>query len=378
MPINPLGDTMYINFWYPVGTSDQITNEKPFRTRILTLDFVAFRDSDGQAHVLGDTCVHRGGSLSAGKVVGDCIACPYHGWQYGGDGRCKLVPSLGDVSKIPARAKVDAYPVQEKYGIVFAFLGDLPEGERPPIYDVDVFEKDDWRANEVVVFEVDYYYQRSVENGLDPAHNQFVHPKQGAPGLQQDFQEKPIKMENIGDWGSKFILPFVLEKRNDGLLLESQVRDPEYLKGGSGYVGPNQLITWLQFTKENMFHQYFFEAPIDENRTRIFFLNMRHFLMDPEQDQRIMDINMQITQEDVDVLVKLDPVRTPENNTKEILLPSDLPIVHYREFLKDWDKRGWRIDMHKLKELEGDVAFAIPCPGRRTSKNWVLDEIPTL
>jgi hypothetical protein len=100
--------------------------------------------------------------------------------------------------------------------------------------------------------------------------------------------------------------------------------------------------------------------------------------MDPEQDQRIMDINMQITQEDVDVLTKLDPVRTPGNNTKEILLPADLPIVRYREFLKDWDQRGWRIDMHKLKALEGDVAFAIPCPGRRTSKNWVLDEIPTL
>jgi hypothetical protein len=71
-------------------------------------------------------------------------------------------------------------------------------------------------------------------------------------------------------------------------------------------------------------------------------------------------------------------VRTPDSNTKEILLPADLPIVRYREFLKDWDKRGWRIDMRKLKDMRGDVAFAIPCPGRRRSKNWVLDEIPTL
>jgi phenylpropionate dioxygenase-like ring-hydroxylating dioxygenase large terminal subunit len=369
---------MYINFWYPVAMSDQITNEKPFRTRILALDFVAFRDSAGAAHVLSDTCVHRGGALGAGKVVGDCIACPYHGWQYGGDGVCQLVPSLGDTSKIPGRAKVDAYPVEEKYGIVFAFLGDLPEAERPPVYDVDVFDQDDWRANEVTVFEVDYYYERSVENGLDPAHNQFVHPNQGAPGLQQDFQKDPIPVEDLGDWGSKFIIPFVLEKRDDGLLAESRKRDPKYLKGGSGHVGPNQLITWLQFTKENMFHQYFFEAPIDENRTRIFFLNMRHFLTEPEQDKRIMDINMQIAQEDVGVLIRLNPVRTPDSNTKEILLPADLPIVRYREFLKDWEQRGWRIDMHKLRELQGDIAFAIPCPARRTSKNWVLDAVPTV
>jgi phosphatidylserine/phosphatidylglycerophosphate/cardiolipin synthase-like enzyme len=105
---------------------------------------------------------------------------------------------------------------------------------------------------------------------------------------------------------------------------------------------------------------------------------MRHFLMEPEQDQRIMDINMQIAQEDVKVLVKLNPVRTPDSNTKEILLPADLPIVRYREFLKEWDQRGWRIDTQKLNELRGNVAVAIPCPERRSSKNWVLDEIPTI
>ncbi|KKL58735.1 hypothetical protein LCGC14_2222400, partial [marine sediment metagenome] len=102
------------------------------------------------------------------------LICPYHGWQYGGDGKCHLIPSLADDEKPPARAKVDSYPIQVKYGIVFAFLGDLPEQERPPIWDVDVYEDPDWRACEINVFDVDYYYQRSVENGLDAAHNEFV------------------------------------------------------------------------------------------------------------------------------------------------------------------------------------------------------------
>ncbi|MGI9309664.1 MAG: Rieske 2Fe-2S domain-containing protein, partial [Gammaproteobacteria bacterium] len=166
---------MYINFWYPVSKSDELDNKKGFRVRLLGLDFVAFRDAAGAAHVLSDTCIHRGGALGKGIVKDGCIQCPYHGWTFDGDGRCTSIPSLGDKQKMPARAKVDSYPVQEKYGIVFAFLGDLPEAERPPLYHIPEFDDPEWRANELVVFEVDYYYERSVENGLDPAHNEFVH-----------------------------------------------------------------------------------------------------------------------------------------------------------------------------------------------------------
>jgi len=368
---------MYINFWYPVATTEQVTNERPWRTRILTLDFVAFRDAEGRPHVLSDTCIHRGGALGMGKVRGDCVECPYHGWQFDGEGQCQSIPSLGTDERPPARAKVDAYPVQERYGIVFAFLGDLPEDERPPLWEITEYDQADWRANRLNVFEVDYYYERSVENGLDPAHNEFVHPNQGAPGLHQDLREKPIDIEDIDGWGSKFIIPFVPKKRDDGLLQESRERDPEYLQGGSGHFGPNTLMTWLRFTKENMFHQYFFEAPIDDCHTRIFFVNMRHFLMEPENDQRIADINMAIAQEDINILEKLNPIRTPETSTKEVLLPADLPTVRYREYLKGWEQRGWRIDLKKLGELRGNAAVAIPCPARRTAKNWVLEEVPT-
>jgi phenylpropionate dioxygenase-like ring-hydroxylating dioxygenase large terminal subunit len=367
---------MYINFWYPVAASEEITNEVPFRTRILTLDFVAFRDADGQPHVLSDTCIHRGGALGTGKIKGDCVECPYHGWQFDGTGKCVNIPSLGNGGQPPARAKVDSYPVQEKYGIVFAFLGDLPEDERPPMMEIEEYDHEDWRANILRVFEVDYYYERSVENGLDPAHNEFVHPKQGTPGMILDFEKNPIVVDPLTDFGSGFMLAFTQLDKDGGLMAEVNTEYDEIVRAGSGHVGPNGLVTWLHFSKENRFHQYFFEAPIDESRTRIFFVNMRHFMMEPEQDQRIVDINMEIAQEDIDLLERLNPVRTPETNTKEVLIPADKPVVSYREFLKDWEKRGWRIDMQKLKGTRGDIACAIPSPERRISKNWVHDEIP--
>lgn len=363
---------MYINFWYPIGRSTDITREKPFKVQVLNLPFVAFRDEAGQAHVLSDTCVHRGGSLGDGKVNGDRIACPYHGWEFRGDGKCGHVPSLAG-QKPPARAKVDSYPVQEKYGIVFAFLGDLPEEERPPLYDVEEYGTPEWKA-QLYVFDIQCYYERSMENGLDPIHNEFVHPMQGAPMLDPELQREPVPMTDI-PWGSKFYIPFG-SKRDHNTALKNAKTGDRVGAAGSWHQGPNQLVTWIDLTATNSFHQYLFEAPIDDRSTRVFFLNLRNWLLEDKHDQRIEDVTLQVVHEDINVLEGLNPTRTPDTNSKEILLPGDTALVRYREWLKQWDGRGWRIDMKTLKERLGDVAFAIPSPARRESGNWVLDQVP--
>ncbi|SVD37812.1 uncharacterized protein METZ01_LOCUS390666, partial [marine metagenome] len=85
---------MYINFWYPICTSAELKDTEPLESKVMGLSFVAFRDAAGTAHVLANTCVHRGGSLANGWIKDSCIVCPYHGWRYGADGKCKLIPSL--------------------------------------------------------------------------------------------------------------------------------------------------------------------------------------------------------------------------------------------------------------------------------------------
>ena len=115
---------MYINFWYPIIKSDELGHEMPEKVKVLGANLVAFRDQDGEARVLSDTCTHRGASLggpwsmgSAPRIIDGCVVCPYHGWEFGGDGECKNIPSIGYGTKTPPRAKVDSYPVEEKYGI---------------------------------------------------------------------------------------------------------------------------------------------------------------------------------------------------------------------------------------------------------------------
>ena len=366
---------MYINFWYPVALSDEVKNDAPLQVQILGLPFVAFRDLDGRAHVLSDTCVHRGGSLGKGWVRDGCVICPYHGWEFGGDGKCAHIPTLREGDKPPARAKVDSYPTRERYGILFAFLGDLPEAERPPLYDIEEFDQDGWRANEVVTFEVGAYYERSVENGLDAAHNEFVHPAQGSPSIRGTLQRESIEVEDESAWGSGFMLTFSGYANEAGRQLGPGVKGT---RAGSSHHGPNTLITRIRFAPDRAFSQYFFEAPVDENRTRVFFVNMRCFMLEPENDQKLIDVNMNIAQEDIRVIEALNPVRTPHSTIQEVLLPQDKPIVRYRQFLQAWEECGWRIDQKAFRAQRGDVAFAIPCPARRESKNWVLEPLPLL
>jgi len=366
---------MYINFWYPIALSDEVKNDEPLQVQILGLPFVAFRDTDGHPHVLSDTCVHRGGSLGKGWVRDGCVVCPYHGWAFSGDGKCTNIPTIADDQHAPPRAKVDSYPTHEKYGILFAFLGDLPENERPPLYEIEVFDADGWRANDIVTFEVGAYYERSVENGLDAAHNEFVHPAQGSPSIRESIQREDINVEDESAWGSGFMMLYGGYASQATRTLGEGVGST---RAGSSHHGPNTLITRIRFTEEKAFEQVFFEAPVDENRTRIFFINMRCFMLEPENDQRLIDINMNIAHEDIRIIEALNPARTPDTTTKEVLLPQDKPVVRYRQFLQEFENRGWRIDQKALRAQRGDVAFAIPSPARRTSKNWVLEEVPLM
>ena len=138
------------------------------------------------------------------------------------------------------------------------------------------------------------------------------------------------------------------------------------------------MITWIIFGEHNKFTQYFFEAPINEGRTRIFFVNMRSFMLEAEHDERVTEVNTIVAQEDIDILRELDPIRTPPTPGEEVLIRSDGAVVRYREGLQEWADKGWRIDLKSLRDQRGDRAFAIPCPARRTSKNWAQKPIPLM
>jgi phenylpropionate dioxygenase-like ring-hydroxylating dioxygenase large terminal subunit len=366
---------MYMNFWYPMSTSEELS-DKPLRVRCMGLDFVVFRGEDGKANCLSNTCTHRGGSLAGGKTKGNRVECPYHGWQFDGAGTCHRIPSLGPNAKIPTRARVDAYPVEERWGLIFAFLGDLPEAARPPLLEISECGREGWRQT-MQQFELRANYQRSVENGLDPAHNEFVHDTHGFQGENEAYQVNDMRIEERDEWGRGFWHTFNSPKLPDGEM--RKLRDYEgELEAGTGHHGPNQLWTYIHVTPENWFHQYAYERPIDDETVHIYLVTMRNCALDPAQDDLIMERNAYVADQDVAIIEFLHPVVTPSTNTKELMTPSDKVILMYRDKLKDWDGRGWRIDFEALQREGKNVAYAIPGPTRREHKGWVLDAVPLI
>ncbi len=366
---------MYINFWYAALRSDQL-RDKPAKVRMLGQDFVLFRDTEGQAHCLANTCVHRGGSLADGKLTGGRVQCPYHGWQFDGSGQCTRIPSLGATAKIPGRARVDAYPVAERYGLVHVFLGDLPEAERPPIMPIPEYGQPGWHAT------IDEYsntadYRRTLENGLDPAHNEFVHTTHGFSGTEGDDRVPDLRIE-ARPWGCGFMTTYYSPPLEDEKMKAAAGRKADaVVTAGTFHHGPTCMTTYINPGPGFAINQNVFKTPVDATSVRTFLVQTRSFMLDAAHDARFSERNAFVREQDLVVLSALQPFFTPEENSHELLMPSDLAVARYRELLKEWASRGWRIDDEALARNERRTAFAIPSPARRDEpRGWVLDPVP--
>ena len=366
---------MFINFWYAAEESKNVGNA-PVHVRMLGQDFVLFRDTTGKAHCLNNVCVHRGGSLAHGKLKGNCVECPYHGWQFDGEGICRRIPSMGENAKFPSRAKIDAYPTQERYGLIFAFLGDIPEDERPPILDIPEWDKEGWKWTFLnYTWETDY--KRAMENSLDPAHTEFVHPMFGYGGERDEYEVPNLDLDKY-EWGTGVKWLGTSSSTKPDSLKASVREEGADTYANNGHLGPTHSWVFLDFTKETGFRQYSYATPIDVNNYRNFFFNGRNFLMDPSKDEIVFARLKEVAEQDRNVVERIKPFLTPVTNKREVLVTADGSIGPYREKLAEWETNGWRIDIDEVNRNKNKVAYAIPSPARRKSKGWALDPIPLI
>lgn len=357
---------MLINHWYVLGESAEL-GDRPLGTRALGQDFVLFRDGDGRARCLSDVCVHKGGSLCRGEVVRGAVQCPYHGWRFDGAGDCVGIPSLGD-ARLPARARVDAYPVVEKWGFIWVFLGDLSEAERPPVPDFfPEFEADDgqWRfVRGRYVFDCNWV--RAIENGVDRTHAVFVHTDFGNP-QNPVVPEYHVEDDNHRLYG--FTLRKPLNKRGAWRDVIPDERDER--KTEVQIFVPAPCIR-IQMHMQPPVSQIIVTAytPLDPYRTQLRFIHARNFMMDGQHDEDTLKRVYFVLQEDAAVINHLRPAEVPPLASDELLLANDRHGMAYRRKVQEAAARGLCID-HR-SQLEDDRVRVIPCPRRREDpKNWV-------
>ncbi len=151
------------------------------------------------------------------------------------------------------------------------------------------------------------------------------------------------------------------------------------IEAGTFVEGPGSLCTKIHPTGESYMHQYVFKTPIDESGYRTFLVQMRNFLIGEEHNERFRERNLVVAGQDNEVLGVVNPVITPETKTNELFMPADNAIARYRERFKEWEAKGWRIDIDAVNRNRKRVAYAIPSPGRRVQpKGWILDSVPML
>jgi len=158
------------DYWYPVAISSEVV-DRPIAATLLGVRIVLCR-LDGQLTALRDLCIHRGTPLSIGRIEANSLVCAYHGWRYGSDGVCHLIPQLRPEQHIPRKAKVRSYAVAERFGAIWVSLNDprLPLPDFPeyddPAYKTILIGHHQWQAGAA----------RIMENFIDPSHFAFVHP----------------------------------------------------------------------------------------------------------------------------------------------------------------------------------------------------------
>ncbi len=123
------------NAWY-VGAWPEELDGGPLGRRIMNEPIVLYRDSAGVVGALEDRCCHRGAPLTHGAVVENGLQCGYHGLVYERSGKCVQVPGQDTV---PSDARVKSYPVVERQGFVWIWMGDPALADQSKIVDFPYF-----------------------------------------------------------------------------------------------------------------------------------------------------------------------------------------------------------------------------------------------
>ena len=173
--------TFLKNCWYCAGWSADL-GASPVGRTFLGEEVVLFRDSKGEAKALAGTCPHRFAPLRLGKVVGDNIQCGYHGLEFDPSGQCVLNPHGSGT--VPPGTKVRAYPLVERHGAMWIWMGDgaLADETKIPAFDF-MSDKTRWAGTGGHI-RMEVSYELLIDNLLDLTHATYLHP--GTLGVDED------------------------------------------------------------------------------------------------------------------------------------------------------------------------------------------------
>mgnify|MGYP000907486351 CR=1 FL=1 len=314
--------TMIKNQWYAVLNSNEVEKGSVKAFKRMGESLVFWRDLVGNIFCFEDRCPHRGVALSKGKIVDGNLQCPFHGFQFDGDGECCLVPANGRNAPKPKQIKAKRYPTFEVDGFIFIYWGETGSDAGQPQFFDNLMQlsygtaQDPWRS----------HYSRVIENQLDVAHLPFIHHNSIGRGNRTLVDGPLVEWENE----NKFFV-YVFNRLDDG-------RRPKKPKE----LNPPSDPFHLEFIFPNLWQNYISPdvrvvaafVPVDDQNTILYLRFYQGFLKIPVIKDIVnwmsMPMNLYIAHQDRGIVETHIPARS-ELRIGEKLIQADWPIVQYRK-----------------------------------------------
>ncbi|MEJ0035575.1 MAG: aromatic ring-hydroxylating dioxygenase subunit alpha [Gammaproteobacteria bacterium] len=283
MPGSPTPSEPFLrNAWYVAEIATHVART-PVGVRILDEPIVLYRKESGEAVALENACAHRKLPLSMGRLRGDRIECGYHGMTYDSSGTCTLVPGN---AAIPPTARVRGYPIAERYGFLWVWMGAPQDARVEEIFQVTGWDDAEMGRTDPDSMTVACNYLYITDNLLDPSHVAWVHATSfGASGCEQTPLVTAALPEGmvvsrwmLDDDVAPFYAKFVRFKGRTDRQQHYEVRFPSHaiiraVFAPTGTGAPDGSLHPDTFVMDS----YNFMTPVNATTTRYFWFQTRNF-----------------------------------------------------------------------------------------------------
>ncbi len=165
--------------WYSVARSHELLVGEVKSVQAMDRELVLYRTRSGVPVLQDAYCPHLGANLGVkGRVVGESIRCPFHGWRYDTDGQCVEIPYCDE---IPSRAQLRTWHCEEKNGEVYLWFHPENTGPQWELPNLPELGDANWTNPRYAEFLVPAHVQDIAENSCDPVHFEFVHKMTDTP-----------------------------------------------------------------------------------------------------------------------------------------------------------------------------------------------------
>ena len=366
-PGTPMGELLR-RYWHPIGLSGDAT-ATPKKVRVLGEDLILFRNLSGQPGLLYPHCMHRGTSLFYGKVDATGIRCCYHGWKFDATGHCLDQPCEPDGGRSKDKVRQPWYPLQEHYGLIWAYMG--PPDKKPvlPTYecldqlDEDEFlEADDSSIGGGGPRVIPCNWMQHYENLVDPFHVVILHSSFSGTQFVEEMAVMPeVNWENTASGVRTISMRHLPDGRSFKRISEAGLPTLRVIPSPKvGRMGRVESIGWI--------------LPIDDHSFRIFVvgrvreqgeLSRMRTRMNGKLWEEMSEEEHQMFPNDVEAMVSQGVIA---HHSDEHLATSDRGIVMLRRMLMQ------QLDVVAAGGDPAGVHFDAHAPAVHfTSGNFMLD-----